>query len=304
MSVALLASVQVFAGGFQGNGEYTPIEQLYGKKVIELQQYFTADPAGIAAAKKLGITNPKALRDHLLADQLFPLDEDQFENLGADAEADRALVAEDALLKLKASPALAKAAAESAKAIPEARLQMSTEDVQLRFPIRPEPFQLTLGEAALNGAGCAQGLGVTTRIDSRRGLIDLSFNSLYVDSFEKKLARTNCSLALPISIPEGQMLVIESLDTSAIIDNPKGAKVTTNFEAFFAGSTGKRITRQFTKAMSKRDVVRTKLNTAAKCGQDVNLRLNISALLQSPTGAIGMVAIDRAILKVSLKPCQ
>jgi hypothetical protein len=302
-ALSVLLCTSAFAGGFQGNGKYTPIEQGYGKHVIELQQYLSADPNGFAVAKKLGLTNPKALREQLLADKLFPLDDEKFEKLGADPNADRALVAEDALLKLQASPEQAKAVAASAKQIPATRLLLSELEITRRFPVAPAPVDLQLGEAVLGGPGCAQGLGVSTRIDEKRGLIDLRFNSFFIDSVDRRIARTSCNLVLPVEVPENHLLMIDSLDTSAIVDNPAGGKVQLNFEAFFAGSTGPKISKTIAKATSKREVSRTKLSLVSSCGRDVNLRLNANAILTTQAGAIGMVAIDRAILKVSLKKC-
>ncbi len=168
-----------------------------------------------------------------------------------------------------------------------------------------------VGQPGIGGSGCPQGTAYLTAGPFGGDQVRIEF-----DQYEAALDgvkgntfdRKNCSIALPLSIPQGFRAVLSDLTAEGSVSLPKGVVGQFETEAFQAGSVGPKYMKTFKGGGANsgqhlsfsflKDLVRT------GCGQEVILRLNSAALLKSKGSHLsGSLKFDSFAFTVALEPC-
>lgn len=123
----------------------------------------------------------------------------------------------------------------------------------------------------------------------------------------ERLKRSSCSFAIPVKIAAGKRLVLRDLKVPAFISLARGASGEANLEIFAAGRRGERVVFKQKAAISRitQEVLFEKDGVLFKsaCGEAINLRGNISALLKDGIQR-SMLILDAVELKVEIEECK
>ena len=146
---------------------------------------------------------------------------------------------------------------------------------------------ITLGEPGYGGSGCPAGSASATLSPDAKSL-SIIFDEFIVEaggSTRKRIARKNCSIAIPVHVPQGFSVSIIDIDYRGYNMIPSGAQARFSAEYFFAGQRGPRYMKTFRGFMDDEYLIRNTLGLSANvwspCGQDVNLRVNSSMMLRT-----------------------
>lgn len=146
---------------------------------------------------------------------------------------------------------------------------------------------ITLGEPGYGGSGCPAGsASVTLSPDSTS--LSIIFDEYMVEAggdTRKRIARKNCSIAIPVNVPQGFSVSIIDVDYRGYVSLPRGAQARFSAEYFFAGRRGPRFVKSFRGYTDDDYLISNKLGVHATvwsaCGADVNLRVNSSMLVRT-----------------------
>ncbi len=141
-----------------------------------------------------------------------------------------------------------------------------------------------LGEPVLAGSGCqdssiylnAEGTGVVVEFEN--------FNVQAGGSYSR-IKRKSCTLAIPLDIPEGYKLALVPGELAGVMDLKSNSSLTVNLKTFLTGQDG--ISNKVSFSGSKLgpfsigEVEDLSAVEFSKCGEAVNLRMNMSLLLKS-----------------------
>jgi hypothetical protein len=146
---------------------------------------------------------------------------------------------------------------------------------------------IQLGEPGYGGSGCPAGTASATVSPDGKAL-SIIFDDYIVEAggeTRKRLARKNCSIAIPVHVPQGFSVSIIDVDYRGYNMIPRGGKARFSAEYFFAGRRGPKVVKNFRGAMDDEYLVRNKLGLNATvwspCGADVNLRVNSSMMVKT-----------------------
>lgn len=146
---------------------------------------------------------------------------------------------------------------------------------------------LRLGEPGYGGTGCPAGSASTTLSPDQKSL-SIIFDSFLVEaggSTGKSLDRKNCSIAIPVHVPQGYSISIIDIDYRGFNSLPRGATSRFTAEYFFAGMQGPKAVRDFRGGLDEEYIIQNKLGLGAtvwsNCGADVNLRVNTSLMVRN-----------------------
>jgi hypothetical protein len=119
-------------------------------------------------------------------------------------------------------------------------------------------------------------------------------------STETALARSTCTIAIPVSVPAGKRLVLRRLIVTGTADVASGTKSEVAAEVFTAGSRGPRVRKSLTTGAGPWVATPGKSGTIrTTCGANTNLRINASATLIAGPNAFSASRIE--IQKISLE---
>lgn len=146
---------------------------------------------------------------------------------------------------------------------------------------------IELGEPGYGGSGCPAGTASATVSPDGKSL-SIIFDDYIVEAggaTKKRIARKNCSVAIPVHVPQGFSVSIIDVDYRGYNMIPRGAQARFSAEYFFAGRRGPKVVKSFRGAMDDEYLVRNKLGLNATvwspCGADVNLRVNSSMMVRT-----------------------
>ena len=162
---------------------------------------------------------------------------------------------------------------------------------------------IRVGEVSYGGIGCPAQSIESEENNSKIGIINFKDFKL---STRKGVERKACSLLIPLEVPKGIQVGIGPIyEMSGFISLPSStSRLTINQESFFAGTKGKVI--RYVKKGEKVGALKVENATLLKdlrwsaCGQSVNLRVHVTALLENPTRKLAFVHLDSLnVLKTS-----
>lgn len=103
---------------------------------------------------------------------------------------------------------------------------------------------------------------------------------------EKDLAptfrRSSCTLAVPLSVPAGYKMIVDLVESEAILGLADQGMGSGQVEVFKAGETGKPLLLESASSLQQVLSVNPEVETA--CGDQLNLRANASLILKGGTG--------------------
>lgn len=167
---------------------------------------------------------------------------------------------------------------------------------------------IQLGEPGYGGSGCPAGSAMATLSPDKKSL-SIIFDEYVVEAGavnRKRLARKNCSIAIPVHVPQGFSVSIIDVDYRGYVSLPSRAQARFSAEYFFAGIRGPQFTKTFRGATDEDYVLRNKLGVHAtvwsKCGADVNLRVNSSMMVRvRSTRDDALATVDSADFNAGIK---
>lgn len=175
----------------------------------------------------------------------------------------------------------------------------------LIFTIAAHAQLSQIGAITAGGSGCVNS---NIRVSVGTAAINVAYPEFNVQPDDKSaLARVTCSLAIPVSVPEGFQLVASA--ASSGLSRLQGAdRANLSQELFLAGSRG--VPQAANLTSSNRLFTLGKLNAAATlvksaCGHDAILRLNVSATVRkTAVTSQSKLAINKSTVAFKLVPCK
>lgn len=147
--------------------------------------------------------------------------------------------------------------------------------------------QIRLGNPGYGGTGCPAGSASATLSPDQTAL-SIIFDQFVVEAggiTGKTIDRKNCSVAIPVHVPQGFSISIFKVDYRGFNAVPAGGMSVFNAEYFFAGMQGPRSQRVFSGPQNDQYLISDDLITSAlvwsPCGADVNLRVNASMMART-----------------------
>lgn len=195
-------------------------------------------------------------------------------------------------------------------------LSLITLATLLWSPVQAQD-DIQLGEPGYGGSGCPSGSASATLSPDKKSL-SIIFDEYFAEAGSvngKRLDRKNCSIAIPVHVPQGFSVSIVDVDYRGYVSLPRRASARFSAEYFFAGIRGPKFNKTFTGATDEDYVLRNKLGLQAvvwsKCGADVNLRVNSSMMVRvASTRDDALATVDSAdfssgiIYKLQWKRCN
>jgi hypothetical protein len=146
---------------------------------------------------------------------------------------------------------------------------------------------IQLGHPGVRGTGCPAGTVDTTLSPDKKSL-SILFDEYVLEagpSIGKKMARKNCTIAIPVHVPNGFSVSIMAVDYRGYNYLPSRAQAVFSAEYFFAGQRGPKLRKSFRGGIDDEYTVNSKIavvaNVWSKCGDDVNLRIATSMRLRN-----------------------
>lgn len=146
---------------------------------------------------------------------------------------------------------------------------------------------ISLGQPGYGGSGCPSGTASATLSPDSKSL-SIIFDEYFVEAggdTRKRMARKNCSIAIPVHVPQGFSVSIIDVDYRGYISLPRGARARFSAEYFFAGQRGPRFVKSFRGSFDDDYMISNSLGVNAivysKCGVDVNLRVSSSMMVRT-----------------------
>jgi hypothetical protein len=160
-----------------------------------------------------------------------------------------------------------------------------------------------------NGSGCPSALdGTFIDLDDERNQLEIRLRKFTLQTTDLRgLDRKNCSIAIPVTLPQGQRIVFSQVDLSAKARLSERTQARLTLETFLPGTRGTRAEKalretadpvQGTLLLRKTDTL------VSRCGGVQVLRLNASATLQSNTGESSLLDADRLALSFRVENCN
>jgi hypothetical protein len=148
---------------------------------------------------------------------------------------------------------------------------------------------LRLGNPSFNGTGCPIG-SVATALSPDDTQLSILFDQFVVEAGPAagtNLARKNCSIAIPVTVPNGYSVSVVGVDYRGFVGLPRG-RATATFTAsyFFADARGVSFSKTYrggenTNYVLENDLLLTAV-TWSRCGAQTNLRISSSMMVNNP----------------------
>lgn len=164
-----------------------------------------------------------------------------------------------------------------------------------------------LGTPGYAGTGCRRGTASAVLSPDAQELSILfsDYVALAGRSAGRNLDRKNCSIAVPVHVPQGYSVSVLKIDYRGFNALPAGGRSTMNAEYFFAGSRGPTFSRSFYGPLNDDYLFSNGLLVSAlvwsPCGAQATLRANTSIVAQSNSrGDEAMATVDSADVSAAL----
>lgn len=116
--------------------------------------------------------------------------------------------------------------------------------------------------------------------------------SILFDAFSAQPGNKTCNIAIPVHVPNGYQVSLMTADFRGFVQG--SAELRRSY--FFAGQTGPSLVTPMNDAGGKdytqRDSLITSSNSFAKCGEDVNLRVNSRIMTKNRNSMISVDSLD------------
>ena len=138
-------------------------------------------------------------------------------------------------------------------------------------------FSIQIMKRSSGGRGCPKALIKATPVDLKVGFKDFKVSA------SKRLQRKSCQLVLSLKIPKGQQVSLGDFTLSGEKKIHSASTFDFRMEAFFAGGQGPKLRKKWTNKSTGPISLRygQKNKSWSSCGQDVNVRFNLSLMLKS-----------------------
>lgn len=166
----------------------------------------------------------------------------------------------------------------------------------------PDQNGVFFKDPAIAGSGCEAGT-VDYAITPDGQTLSILFESFAASGSSNK----TCNIAVPVHVPNGYQVSLMTADYRGLV---KGS-ASLNRSYFFAGATGPSLVTPLMgsgsgKEYTQRDSLITSSNSYAKCGEDVNLRVNSRIMSKSNNSSISVDSLDLQngiVFKLQYRPC-
>jgi hypothetical protein len=167
---------------------------------------------------------------------------------------------------------------------------------------------ITLGLPVAAGSGCPPG-SVEATVSPDGTTVSVLFSQYIVEAGQGtgvSFARKNCSVRIPVNVPQGISISLVAVDFRGFNGLPPGARSTFAVEYFFASARGPTFTRPFTGPLFDNYVIHNELGLyswTSQCGQSPILATNSNMSVIAAGGANGqyaMATVDSEDVGVSL----
>ncbi len=138
---------------------------------------------------------------------------------------------------------------------------------------------ITLGTPSYGGSGCPAGTASTTVSPDGKEL------SILFDRFVARQGRKGCALSIPVNVPQGFQVAIYTMDYRGYVGPRTVGNFTTDY--FFAGQQSTARTKTFRGETNyfSRDSILTMQNVWSRCGDSLNMRVNVGMAATGPNDA-------------------
>ena len=151
---------------------------------------------------------------------------------------------------------------------------------------------LEVGELAYGGTGCPDGSIILIANPIDPFSLSIVFDSVRVEAggtTGKTLDRKACSLTIPLRVPPGYRVALLPPKVEGFLSLSKKGTARFAMETFYAGSHGPKLTKTYSgrtlrPILIEPTVAADKLDWSP-CGEDVNLRANLSLLVTTTTAS-------------------
>ena len=168
------------------------------------------------------------------------------------------------------------------------------------------PNDIELGELTYGGTGCPIGSAASTLSQDKKSL-SVIFQEFMVEAGNGlgSVARKNCSLAIPVHVPQGLLISVIDVDYRGYVSLPRQAQARLSAEYFFAGSQGPRFERVFNGITDTDYNIQNTLGVSAQvwspCGAGTILRVNTAMLVRTNRySETALATLDSADFKAGL----
>lgn len=130
--------------------------------------------------------------------------------------------------------------------------------------------------------------------------------TILFDAYSADPGNKTCNIAVPVHVPNGFQVSLMTADYRGFVEG--NAELSRSY--FFAGETGPKLTTPFNgggREYTERDNLTTSSHTFARCGQDVNLRINSRIRTKNDHSSISLDSLDLnngVIFHLQYQPCQ
>jgi hypothetical protein len=166
---------------------------------------------------------------------------------------------------------------------------------------------IQLGNPTYGGTGCPAGSASAALSDDAKSLT-LIFDQFQVEAggANRGIERKNCSVAIPVHVPQGMSVSIIDVDYRGYVSLPQGATARMTAEYFLAGYLGPRFDKSFLGKTDSDYTFSNKIGVEAMvwsaCGADTILRVNAAMLVRSNRyNDEAMATVDSADFKAGIK---
>ena len=141
-------------------------------------------------------------------------------------------------------------------------------------------------QPAIAGSGCPAGTATSALTDDGQTL------TILFDSYSADPGNVTCNIAVPVHVPNGFQVSLMTADYRGFVQG----KAELRRSYFFAGQTGPSLVTPLASSGGKeylqRDNMLTMSESFARCGQDVNLRINSRIRTRTNSSSISVDSLD------------
>ncbi len=166
---------------------------------------------------------------------------------------------------------------------------------------------IQLGTPAYGGTGCPAGSASAALSEDAKSLT-LIFDEFQVvaGGSSRQIERKNCSVAIPVHVPQGLSVSVVNVDYRGYVSLPQGAQARMTAEYFLAGYLGPRFDKSFFGRTDTDYTFSNRIGIEASvwspCGADTILRVNASMLVRSNRyNDEALATVDSADFKAGIK---
>lgn len=149
--------------------------------------------------------------------------------------------------------------------------------------------ELTLGKPEHGGSGCPQG-SVAAALSPDSKALSILFDKYQANAGSgsengAQVAYKNCTIAIPVHIPQGYSISVYAIDYRGYTYIPRGGSVRFTASYYFNDVRGPSQTKTFLGPLDKDYLLSSELGVESlvwsKCGADANLRINTGLVSKS-----------------------